>query len=135
MVDRILNGKAVFRQTRADEHEVLTSIGRTAVLMAPLTEHRGVSHRVELQNIGAGFSIAGAAVGILAMNAKPQADTRYWHGLPNAVHVHSLTMPSGSYEARFNFFDGNGGILREMTRHVRVDVSTEKPTVIWVRSR
>lgn len=79
-VDKILQGKAQFK-------------AGTGAVGSALAD--GVSTYSDI----AGASTAGAAVGavagvflIVSSSTKPQADTRYWSSLPDAVHV--LTFPS-----------------------------------------
>jgi tetratricopeptide (TPR) repeat protein len=127
MVDRILQGKAVFRQARADEQTVLSGVGTVATLAAPLVGG-------PVGTIGGVVSGVGAFCGLLAMNAQPQADTRYWRSLPNGVHVGTLQLAPGEQELRVGYFTAEGQELPLLGKTVTVKVEQNKPAVVLVLS-
>jgi len=131
-VDRILEGKLVFRETRSAELTGLSALGEQALLAAPLASTAG---RVStLQCIGGGISAVGSFCGLLAVNAKPHADTRYWHGLPDAVHVSALTLPPGQNRLLLCYQDKSGRPLPGSNTSVTVQVPSTGSVVVRVKS-
>jgi len=130
-VDRILQGKVQFRNAWADGQQVLSSAGQTAMLMAPLAR----ANSTEFMNVGIGLSVVGATAGLIAMNAKPHADTRYWPNLPDAVHVLTIALPDGIHTLSFEFLDSTGTAVSDLTRTKNVMVGSGRSDTIWLRSR
>jgi tetratricopeptide (TPR) repeat protein len=81
-IDKILKGKAEFRQTGAGISSVLADSS------------------VTFSQMGGSGTIAGVGVGLSAIaalaafKARPQADTRYWASLPDTVHVWTFSSKS-----------------------------------------
>ncbi|MBN2563887.1 MAG: hypothetical protein JXQ75_23475 [Phycisphaerae bacterium] len=132
MVDRILEGKVLFRQQRTDEHSVLSTVGEASMLASSFVHHsKDVGN---LQAIGGGFAVAGAFCGLMAMNAKPHADTRYWQGLPDAVHVVSLNCTPGTHRVTFQYLSSAGASLPSLAKSTTVQVGNPRPAIVWMRS-
>lgn len=132
MVDRILEGKVVFRQRRSDEHSVLSKVGETSMLASSLFHHsKDVGN---LQAIGGGFAVAGAFCGLMAINAKPNADTRYWEGIPDAVHVATIQCPRGRRRIDFRYMDSAGNRLPNLKQSTPIRVEDSTPAIVWMRS-
>jgi hypothetical protein len=65
------------------------------------------SHSNSMANVGAAIGAAGGVVTIIAINAKPHADTRYWKNLPDIIHVATLSGTGGEeLEPVFTTMDG-----------------------------
>ena len=79
-VDKILLGKVEFRQTMEAVGSGLSTVGNTALLVAPLLG--GAAGQA-----AAGVSLLGAAQMAIAVHTRTEADTRYWSGLPDMVHI------------------------------------------------
>lgn len=78
-IDKILKGKAQFRQTG-------TGISTTLASAATSFSQMGGSGTIA----GAGAGLAAVAA-IVAFKAKPKADTRAWSSLPDRLHVGTLS--------------------------------------------
>lgn len=94
-IDKILKGKAEFRQTA----------GGVSTFLADSS--------VAFSQLGGSGSIAGAAAGIgviaaiAAFKAKPKADTRQWTSLPDTVHVETFSSKKiGASEATVRYLTG-----------------------------
>lgn len=85
-IDKILEGKAVFLESGLKIGTALTDTASTVILASTLFSN----HSSATANIGAAIGGVGGVVTIIAMNAKPHADTRYWRNLPDLVHVYTL---------------------------------------------
>ncbi len=131
MVDAILEGKAMFRQKTAKAGEFLSNLGSSAVIWAPLSD----ASSVEITNIGAGLAVVGATVQLVALNAKPKADTRYWHGLPDMIHCGYQYLEPGDYTVAVNFADKNRVTLPTLSKTIHFTVEQNKPTVVWASAR
>jgi len=131
VVDSILEGKAVFQQNMTDIGKRLSDMGNTAVVLAPMS--RG--HTAKWGNIGAGLSILGAGMQLVAMNAKPRADTRYWHGLPDAVHASTARLPAGTHSGTIQFLDRSGRLVPGLSKTFTVSVKVGHPALVWVSAR
>ena len=83
-VDRILEGKVRFRNRTAGAGSALSDASSAFGEMALMTGD------TQFSDIGAGLSVLGAMQTMVALNARPRADTRYWSGLPDHVHIHTF---------------------------------------------
>ena len=95
-IDRILQGKANFRQTAGGISNALAT-GSTVV------SRIGASDTIA--GIGAGLAVVSA---IAAFSSKPKADTRAWQSLPDAIHVATLSSKKQpAKEAMVRYFVGD----------------------------
>lgn len=78
-IDKILMGKANFRQTAGGISDALAN-GSTVV------SRMGASNTIA--GIGAGLAVVSA---IAAFSSKPKADTRTWLSLPDTIHVATIS--------------------------------------------
>lgn len=95
-IDKILKGKASFRQTAGNISDALAT-GSTVV------SRMGASDTIA--GIGAGLAVVSA---IAAFSSKPKADTRAWLSLPDTIHVATLSSKKQPAEkALVRFFAGD----------------------------
>ncbi len=128
-IDKILEGQAVFLKRGMKIGTALTEVSSSVVLASTLIQ--GSGHMAE---VGAALGAVGGVVTLVAMNAKPHADTRYWNNLPDVVHV--MTLPHSAAESlsvSFTTIDGNEVGLPAKTGKVMTDSRGNQ--LLWVRSR
>lgn len=136
-IDKVLKDKVVFRETNLEMGSALSDVARTTMLMAPLANIGGSAGAMgAVQGVAGGLAVIGAVQQLIAINAKPQADTRYWDNLPDTVHVMAASLPQGSHSAKVRFLDEANKQVIGLDKSVRFDVNgTNKLTLVWVRSR
>ena len=130
MVDKIVQGKASFRQTHEKIGTTLTDVSSAALLSSPL-----FGSSSEVQIAGAALGLIGVAEMVMAARARPHADTRYWDNLPDTVHMFPLTLPAGQHRIALRFRDENGNIAHDLSKELNFDVDGNKAKIIWIRSR
>lgn len=128
-VDKILQGKVVFRETNERISSTLTDISSTTMIAAPLFNNsRGI------QAASVALGIFGVAQMVLAAQSNPHADTRYWNNLPDTIHIHLANLPEGEHQLDIRFKDDKGNFVNELTKVVKFRVKKNKTTVLWIRS-
>jgi tetratricopeptide (TPR) repeat protein len=129
-IDKILEGKAVFLQRGLDIGTALTDTATGVILGSTVL----TSHSNAVANVGAAIGAAGGVVTIIAINAKPHADTRYWKNLPDIIHVATLRGTEGEeLEPVFTTMDGTQVDLPLIGLTPLADVKGSR--LIWARSR
>lgn len=129
--DKILEGKVQFRNTAADIGTTLTSISSIAMVAAPLLHGADVAN---VQGIAGAIGVIGGVSTLIAMNAKPHADVRYWNNLPDTVHVLPTALEQGEHIVEYRFKDKHGNILSDLSQKKKVVVS-KRDVIDWTRSR
>lgn len=129
-VDKILEGKAVFRKVNEAMGTTLTDISSTAMIAAPLFQDAG-----DIQGASAALGLFGVAQMAIAQNARPHADTRFWDNLPDTVHVYTSRQADGEHRINVNFKDENGNKIKELEKTINFKIKNKKPVVVWVRAR
>lgn len=87
-VDKIIEGKAQFREFNTEMGESLADLGVAASMYAPVMGS-------DAGDVGSALALLGVAQMALGANAKPRADTRYWSRLPDALHATSYRLEEG----------------------------------------
>ncbi len=104
-VDKIIEGKAKFREFNTDMGETLADLGVAASMYAPLAGG-------DTGDVGSALALLGVAQMALGSSAKPRADTRYWTRLPDALHATSYQLEDNQMldVSRWvaNYSDANG---------------------------
>ena len=130
-VDKILAGKAEFRQKNEQMGTVLTDVSSTAMLSAPMWgDDMGA-----VQGISAAVGLVGVMQMAAAAKAQPHADTRYWDNLPDAVHVLTVAADAGPMQVRVEFQDENDTVLADLSREKTCNIAESGSTLLWFRSR
>ncbi len=106
-IDKILEGQAVFLKQGMDIGTTLTDISSTTILASTLLNSSG-----NMAEVGAVIGGVGGIVTLVAINAKPHADTRYLHNLPDMVHIFSTSIPQATpIDVSFSGGDDQQSIL------------------------
>ncbi|MDA7817194.1 hypothetical protein N9A28_03270 [Sulfurimonas sp.] len=129
--DKILKGKAEFRSTSESIGSTLSKASTIAMVAAPLFNASSVGN---VQGAAAGLAVLGGVASIIAMNANPHADVRYWNNLPDTVHVLPMKLKKGKHNISYRYLDKNGNILPELSSSKSIEV-TKKSYIDWTRSR
>lgn len=130
-VDKILEGKVEFRKTNEQVGTILTDVSSEAMLSAPLWG----DNMEAVQGISAAVGVVGAMQMVMAANAKPHADTRYWDNLPDGVHTATMTIKPGMIRIQGEFFTEDGVSISELVKKKDIKVNDNGSTLIWLRSR
>jgi hypothetical protein len=85
--------------------------------------------------VAVGLSVISAMAAVAAVNARSNADTRYWRNLPNAVHVATLKLKPGRHTLNARFLDKAGRELPRYSKDITVTIKARGPSLIWIRSR
>ncbi|MBF0626515.1 MAG: hypothetical protein HQL82_17135 [Magnetococcales bacterium] len=132
MVDKILEGKAVFRQTAADIGTTVSQMGANVALASTVTDAMGGPN---LQGVGAGLTLLGAVSTMAAVHSRPEADVRYWKNLPDRVHLATTRADPGERAVTILFqAEGTDGDLDALTQKARIQFS-QGAGVAWGRSQ
>lgn len=129
-VDKILQAQVVFRKRHERLGTVLTDAANaisSAGLYYPATP--------ETQDVAAALGILGVASMALAIRARPQADTRYWSNLPDAVHIGTFHLEPGMHSVHLKFTDPSGKEISHLGKTTYVQILGDEPTLVWHRSR
>lgn len=134
-IDKILKDKVVFRQTNLAIGSTLSETASTVMLLAPLTGDQGA-----VQAVAGGLAIIGGIQQVIALNAKPHADIRFWDNLPDTVHVSLQQLAPGSHQLETAALDEKGGDVGELGKTVQFTVGANAIQkkgldVVWVKLR
>lgn len=99
-IDAINEGKVQFKRNAEKFGTTLTSVASEAMVMAPAFNNSG-----SVSAVAGGIGIIGAFSVMMAQNAKPHADTRYWNNLPDTVHVCFLPKSVRGNQVTVTFLD------------------------------
>lgn len=122
-VDRIVKGKAQFRNTNEGVGTVLSDAANTMQVLAPMSSGLG--------QVAGAVGAVGAIQLLVASKVQAKADTRYWASLPDAVHVLTLKSVPGQ-TVEIDFLDKDGTVLPELRKVVSLPA---QGGLVWVRSR
>lgn len=126
-VDRIIEGKVRFRETSENIGSVLTDVA-LEILENPS------AYGSDAEDLGAVLGIAGIGAVILSGRAHPAVDTRYWDNLPDAVHVATLNLPTGTHSISVEFSSVDNSPLHDLDKTVSITVAAgqEYPQIVWI---
>jgi hypothetical protein len=129
-VDKILAGKASFKQGAETTADVAASITQASLLTATSAMSSG---NTDLANSMGGLAAAGLAINIgaklFAAKAKPAADIRYWSDLPDQVWLGSYKFDKAN-SGVVSYRDASGVELRSQSFTVQ---PTGSCYLAWVR--
>lgn len=129
-IDKIVKGKAVFRNVNAEIGGTLADLGTSAIILAPLFSDTGAA-----QGVGATLSLVGVAQMAVSMRSRPHADTRYWDNLPDRVHIFSADLTPGNHRFEVRYKDDEGRYLPELTDTLDLEIEDRRPVILRFRSR
>jgi tetratricopeptide (TPR) repeat protein len=135
-IDKILKDKVVFRQTNLAIGSTLSETAASVALFAPLAG----SNMGSVQAVAGGLAIIGGIQQVMAINAKPHADTRFWDNLPDSVHLDLAQLDPGSHRMQVGALDDKGAELRELAKTVQFSVGADNGKkkgldIVWVKLR
>jgi len=123
-IDRILEGKVQFKKQAENVGTSLTSASSEVMVAAPL-----LGNSSGMQAAAGGLALIGIASALIASNAKPRADTRYWPNLPDTVHVAFLPKSVRGTAVSAAFLDAEGN---ELSRQEQTPPEAE--TLLWFKN-
>lgn len=124
-IDAILEGQVNFKRRTESIATNLTETAQVAMVSAPLLE--GASSNVGA--VAGGLGIVGVTAAMIAQNAKPRADTRYWSNLPDTVHTLFLPKTFRGQTGSFQFLTEEGAIVSETEKQIPDDA-----VVVWAKN-
>ena len=68
-------------------------------------------------------------------NARPQADTRYWNNLPNAVHIFTGKLPMHEQTVVASFYDASGAEIPNLRGQATLARVHGTLGFAWMRSQ
>lgn len=129
-VDRIIEGKVSFKKGSQKVGSTLTAASENSLITGIAAGSGGA--------VSAGFN-AITAIGVaaqgLSARAKTRADTRYWHSLPDTLHVYTMEADAGDGPFRVQFRDGQGNALPAMTRQAPVQFDKRGNGLVFASTR
>ena len=123
-IDAINEGKVQFKRSAEKFGTTLTSVASEAMVMAPAFNNSG-----SVSAVAGGLGIIGAFSVMMAQNAKPHADTRYWNNLPDTVHVAFLPKSVRGNPVSVTFLDAAGNALGTKEQPLLAD-----DVVLWFKN-
>jgi hypothetical protein len=135
-IDHILEHKLAFRDGQVESGHILSDVSKVAVLETGALTQAGVVASGAIGISGA-IGVVGGVEMLIASNAKPQADIRYWDNLPESVHVMTVKADSGEQLA-FTFLGEHDEPVPELTTKsapLTMSGRDKAYAVVWVRSR
>jgi hypothetical protein len=123
-IDAINEGKVAFKRSAEKFGTTLTSVASEGMLYAPAFSNSGGAAAV-----AGGLSIVGAFSVMIAQNAKPHADTRYWNNLPDTVHVAFLPKSVRGNQVGVTYLDKDGNAVATKEQTLLAD-----DVVLWFKN-
>jgi tetratricopeptide (TPR) repeat protein len=124
-IDAILEGKVQFKKNAENIGTTLTAMSSEIMVAAPI-----FSQSNNVSAVAGGIGLLGVASALVAQNAKPRADTRYWSNLPDSVHVAFLPKTVRGSSVEVAFLDADGNAVARQQRAVGAD-----DTLVWFKNK
>lgn len=129
-VDRIIEGHVKFKKSAEKVGSNLTAVSDSNVLAGAAAASGGAVAA------GAGLITAiGVASQGISARSKTRADTRYWHRLPDTVHVQTLRLTEDTGGLRVDFLDDNNKVLPGLTERAKVHFDQQGNGLVFASSR
>jgi len=133
VIDHILAGKAVFKQTAG-------TIGNVGLMSGAGLAMAGANSRGGTRDSLLIAGAAAAAVGIIGKifesKARPEADVRQWDSLPQSIQILTAKLPPGPHHVRVEFLDGHGVQVGGLDREFNITIPADnKEQVVIAHSR
>jgi len=130
LVDKIVEGKAVFRKTHEEIGTALTDVSANALIFSPsFGDVEG-----DVQKLSAALGLIGIAEMATAARTKPHADTRYWCNLPDAVHVFTCNSEANTHTITISFLDSSGSEIFGLRKKCEIELSDTGHGIAWIKS-
>ncbi len=131
-VDRILEGKAKFKETNETMGRALTDVSLNALAMAPRFGDDAGAVAIVAGIVG----LVGLGQQAVANRTRTRADTRYWDNLPDRVHFYTFDSRQKDTQAvRVSFLQENGHKLPKLEKNGTITFINDQYGFAWVRSR
>ena len=125
-VDSILDGKIEFRQSNERTGDSITEIGDA------LSSASYIAGSGDLGYASSVVSLIGGLQLHRASNAKPRADTRYWSGLPDRVHLFTYdSTVEGADAVDVQYLDKNGAPIPGANVTLKRHGNAGKCGLVW----
>jgi tetratricopeptide (TPR) repeat protein len=127
-IDKIIDGKVKFQENTAAVGSALGTLASEGSLInAGVGGHAG--------NALGAISAVGAITSLLAINAKPQADVRYWNNLPETLHIATIQNIGLVDPTKITLFDDQGSRVNLDNLITRQWTDSKGNQLIWIKSR
>ncbi len=120
-IQGVLNGKAKFKDGLDAAGNVIAAVGMGAMYGGMMTGNS------DAMQAGAAAGFAGMLLGALAEAAKPDADTRTWENLPDAVKLATANPQAANWQVAAT-------VSGKPVPATRLDTGSHRCAVVWVRS-
>jgi len=127
-VDYVLEGKVKFQETAATTGTVLKTVGLATFIAGTASDDKYA------QMAGLAVTLFGFVADGVSNAVRPEADTRYWDNLPDAVHVATMALPAEKQQAKVSFLDASEHSLPDLAKTAAVEFAGTCG-LAWVRSR
>jgi len=129
-VDKIIEGKVAFKKTTAEIGTTLTNVTNNS-WMAGYAATQGSSGT----NTFAALTAVSVTAMALSAKTKPRADTRYWKGLPDTVHVKTIRSRAGLDTVTASFKTLDGRTLNELQTKSEIHFDGNDNGLVYLSSR
>lgn len=128
-IDRVIAGKASFKETTGQIGTALTSLAsESSVLMSAAGGTGG-------GRVMGSIAAIGAISSIISANVKPRADVRYWNNLPETIHAASFRHAGLPGQVNVKLFDGAGNPVQLDKLAINKWIDKNGNVLIWIKSR
>lgn len=128
-IDRLIAGKASFKDTTGQVGMALTSLASDSSLMMSAVGGTGGG------NVMGGIAAIGAISSIISANVKPRADVRYWNNLPETIHAASFTHAGLPANISVKLFDDSGMPVQSDKVAINKWIDKNGNVLVWIKSR
>ncbi len=128
-MDKILEGKLIFQRDMTKMGTTLMDVGTMGMYASAASGSDGVAA------VSGAITAVGAIQTMVAMNAKPHADVRYWMSLPDNIHIATGKIDRNSeLNGRVEFMNADFEQIAGLEKSVDI-VRNRYGGLGWVRSR
>lgn len=128
-IDRLIAGKASFKDTTGQVGMALTSIASESSVMMSAVGGTGGGR------VMGGLAAIGAISSIISANVKPRADVRYWNNLPETIHAASFQHAGLPDNISVKLFDDAGNAVQADKVVVNKWIDKNGNVLVWIKSR
>jgi len=129
-VDKILEGKAQFRQVHSEIGSTLADISSTGMLISPLFDNSG-----NMAGASAALGLLAVTEMAIAQSSRPHADIRYWNNLPDTVHVMLMDLSAGNHSFDIRYRDNKGNLIPKLDQKIEVNIQDDQFNIVQIASR
>lgn len=128
-IDRIIAGKASFKETTGNVGMALTSLASESSVMMSAVGGTGGGR------VMGGLAAVGAISSIISANVKPRADVRYWNNLPETIHAASFRHAGAPGNVSVKLFDEAGNPVQADKLVINKWIDKNGNVLVWIKSR